>query len=344
MPKNTRTFVVWLIGAAIVAFGWIYAETHPKWPEPTGAQYREFAGKYTETYPVMKAGLDARMQEYSPSGDYLNYGATRRYEEGEKIKLDAAGLPMVLYGKGYWYNPVTISQFLLTAYGRQLDTDSGHGDVLAAAERLLGMQRADGAFAYNFPYRHYTSTASYRKGWISGMAQGVALSALARTYILTKDEKYLAAGNRALAFLNTPKNNGGPRTDLSDLHPSLRSYVFFLEYQTQPDVYTLNGFMFTLMGLYDWWKVTDSKTAEKLFRDGIRTLEKILPYYDLDIISSYDLSYITHKRPEFLIPRDPHVVPRYHAVHITQLQALNSVHPSIALAHYRDRWKGYLDK
>src|SRR5690606_23362682 len=108
-------------------------------------------------------------------------------------------------------------------------------------------------------------------------------------------------------------------------------YIFFLEYQTEPDVYTLNGFMFTLLGLYDWTTLTNSKLARSLFEEGIRTLEKILPYYDLGTITSYDLSYITHVRPDFVVPIEPHVVPRYHAVHISQLQALNSVHPSEVL-------------
>lgn len=84
------------------------------------------------------------------------------------------------------------------------------------------------------------------------MAQGVALSALARAYNATKDARYLEAGERSLAFISVEKKDGGAKTSLADLHPSLKGYVYFLEYQTEPDVYTLNGYMFALLGLYDW--------------------------------------------------------------------------------------------
>lgn len=83
--------------------------------------------------------------------------------------------------------------------------------------------------------------------------------------------------------------------------------------------------MFTLLGLYDWATETNSAEADKLFKDGIETLDKILPYYDLGTFSAYDLSYITHSRLPYLQPRAPHIAPRYHAIHIAQLRALSSV-------------------
>ncbi|HHM6324485.1 D-glucuronyl C5-epimerase family protein [Pseudomonas aeruginosa] len=101
--------------------------------------------------------------------------------------------------------------------------------------------------------------------------------------------------------------------------------------------------MFTLLGLYDWATETNSAEADKLFKDGIETLEKILPYYDLGTFSAYDLSYITHSRLPYLQPRAPHIAPRYHAIHIAQLRALSSVTGDKFLSDRAEKWQGYAE-
>lgn len=312
------------------------------WPRPRGADFIDLARKHAEEYRL--AGLDAtkRIQRYSVQGDYLRYGSTRSYSNSDRVRLDEAGLPMVRYGEEFQYNPVTIAQYLLTAYGRYLSGGATE-PIVAAAERLLSMQDSRGAFLYEFTYRHYTAVEPYKPGWVSGMAQGVALSALARAYLVTQDARYLEAGNRALAFLNTPKGQGGPRTNMAALDPSLTDFIFFFEYPTEPDVYTLNGFMFTLLGLYDWQEVAKSDDARKLLDEGLRTLKHILPYYDLGALSSYDLSYLTipHSNARYEAGK-PHIAPRYHAVHLTQLYALNSIRPDPVLQEYFDRWSSYV--
>jgi heparosan-N-sulfate-glucuronate 5-epimerase len=163
------------------------------------------------------------------------------------------------------------------------------------------------------------------------MAQGVALSALARAYSREPTTDLKLAGDAALRFLLVPISEGGTFTTLEQLDPSLANYIFFEEYVTSPNVYTLNGYMFTLLGIYDWWKATESPLAERLFSKGMSTLVKLLPYYDIAGFSIYDLSFLTHDRP-------PHSAIRYHAVHISQLHALHSVTGRRILKEYADRW------
>ena len=50
---------------------------------------------------------------------------------------------------------------------------------------------------------------------------------------------------------------------------------FYEEYPTTKGNYTLNGFMFTLVGLYDYYKVTGNELAKELYDDGIETLKEI---------------------------------------------------------------------
>ncbi|MGU1831746.1 D-glucuronyl C5-epimerase family protein, partial [Pseudomonas aeruginosa] len=207
---------------------------------------------------------------------------------------------------------------------------------------LLLRPSKNGGITYAYPYRHYTSTQALAVGWTSGMDQGMALSVFARAYAIDKDKKWLDAGNKVLKFLQTPYPYG-PKSTLKDLDQSLSGRVFFLEYPVEPNVFTLNGYMFTLLGLYDWATETNSAEADKLFKDGIETLEKILPYYDLGTFSAYDLSYITHSRLPYLQPRVPHIAPRYHAIHIAQLRALSSVTGDKFLSDRAEKWQGYAE-
>lgn len=319
--------------AVISTAVWIYLSM-PNWPAHTlSDEHRLLGAKSAEQY--MAQGIDAssRIQHtYTFDSDYLNYGKTKSWRDGPIIKLDMDGFPMVKYGNEFQYNPVTLAQFALATYGKSLGSAS-YVKFIASVEKLLTLQDEEGAFRYDFTYRHYTSTTAYKPGWISGMAQGQALSVFARAYQLEKSAKIKDAGDRALAFLNVPAELGGPFTTLKDLDPSLDGYIFFQEYLTSPNVYTLNGYMFTLLGIYDWWQATESIEAEAMFKDGMETLSKILPYYDLGSFSVYDLSYLTHQRS------NPHVVLRYHAVHIQLLRALESVAPDPSVEHYASKWE-----
>ncbi|OQM77441.1 hypothetical protein BFN67_00935 [Pseudaminobacter manganicus] len=273
--------------------------------------------------------------DYSSVGPYLSY-AKKSFRTAGRIKLDADGLPMVRYGEEFQYNPVTIAQF-----GLAKDAQGDISGLKKAADKLIDLQRSDGAFPYYFQFRPYMMTANYAPGWVSGMAQGQALSVLSRGWKKTGDNRYLKAGNAALSFLQV-KHPDGPMTTLADLDPALSNYIFFEEYITDPHTYTLNGYMFTLIGLYDWSTITGSKTANRLFKDGIKTLEKILPLYDLGNFSSYDLYYIT--QPKYLVQVPPHVAARYHKVHLELLSALYSV-THVQLFHEVDsRWRKYVNQ
>ncbi|UQI33107.1 D-glucuronyl C5-epimerase family protein [Pseudomonas bijieensis] len=312
------------------------------WPEHNPSQQLKTMG-LASADEYRKQGMDAslRSQKYSPAGDYLNYGKTVTHRPSPTLKLDAQGVPMVLQAGRFNYSAGTVAIAALAEHGRY--TVSGDSTkFFIMADKLLTLMGPDGALRYSYPYKHYTSTQMLAVGWTSGMDQGMALSVFARAYELSKDKKWLNAGNLAFKFLQTPYPDG-PKSNLSYLDKSLSGRTFYLEYPTEPNVYTLNGYMFTLLGLYDWAEVAGSRDAKSEFKDGIETLGKILPYYDMGTFSAYDLSYITHSKLPYLQPRLPHLVPRYHAIHIAQLRALWSVTDDKKLKEVADKWQGYVE-
>lgn len=328
-----------IAAAVIFATGWIlWPREH--WPEHQPTPKQCALGK-AEAAKYRKRDYQSHIAPYASDGAYFDT-STAEYRDSRKIKLDSAGLPMVRRREQPHYNPVTLSQYALGAYNDYLAGGS-ITSLIRAADKLIEMQRDDGAFPYDFRYRHYTVTLAYAPGWFSGMAQGQALSALGRAYMVTGEKKYLDAGNKALAFLQVRHPNG-PMTDLADLDPSLSGYIFFQEYLVEPNVYTLNGFMFTLLGLHDWSQLAPSEEANELFDRGMETLVKILPYYDIGTFSAYDLSYITHAAQPYQVSRKPHLAAHYHRVHIELLLALYSVTNEPMLKQFADRWLSYVEQ
>ena len=203
-------------------------------------------------------------------------------------------------------------------------------------DRLLAQQDERGAFAYPFDYRLYGH--DFPAGWPSGMAQGFALSVLRRAYDLSPDPRYIEAGDKAVEFLHLTREEGGVVTTLADLHPSLDGYLWIEEFATLPANYKLNGFMFTLFGLYDWSTVPgpQAEFAGELFESGIRTLKKTLRYFDVGGFTATDMRYM-------VVPGTrPNLSTLYHRVHIYQLHSLSEITGDEVLKLYELLWRAYV--
>lgn len=308
------------------------AQFGENWPEPKDpTAFRELAETSAAKY--VSTGMDTHLRAdpaYTPTGDYLNYGLRVSHSPGKTVRLDDQGLPMILVGSEWYYSPGTLGNFSLAAYGRLIAGRGGQDHFLAAVEKLMTMQAENGSLPTPFPFNHHVQRIE--PGWTSAMDQGLALSAWTRAYHLTKDARYLEAGNRALDYMLTPFPNG-PLGTLEDLDESLKDRTFLLEFMVSPHAVTLNGNMFALLGLYDWWQVTGSERAGKAFEDGADTLAKLLPYYDIGGFSSYDLSHYTAGSAA------PHIGIAYHGLHIAQLTALAHITERQVFADYANNFR-----
>ncbi|WP_316569269.1 D-glucuronyl C5-epimerase family protein [Neobacillus sp. YIM B06451] len=312
--------------------------------EASAAILSTHAKNSQETYNVSSHSYTPYMTNYSVTGDYLNY-SKKNLEEGGRVSYDKNGIPMIFYYGKPFYNPVTLSNLALAEHGRYLrnwDVNT-RKNFLKYADTLISMQSKDGSFRYAFPFKKPEYNYNYKPGWVSAMPQGEALSVYSRAYRLTNDKKYLEAGKRSLEFLQVSKTNGGVMTDLGDISSKWKDYIWFEEYVTPKNNYTLNGYMFVLLGLYDWSKLEvqgdyGQQQANSLFNRGIQSLKKVLPKYDMGGFTMYDLSYYTMKT------KKPHVAIGYHAVHIYQLKALYSITNEPSLLSRSNLWASYVKK
>jgi len=286
--------------------------------------------------------------DYFPKDSFVRYRSDGRYPFWNstwlfldpRLRIDSQGIPFVQYDKEASYNPVTVAAFGLLAYNRfEASGKPRDRDVfLKMADWLVTHQDSRcGCWYYDFDFTYLTLDETIAKPWISGMGQGLAISIMTRAYYLTKDSNYLRVAEQALAPFRRDIEAGGvkrifvPVTRIAGDH----ELPFYEEYPTKhTPSFTLNGFMFALVGLYDLAQLKNA-VASELFQQGARTLRTLLPLYDLGDGSSYDLGHLTH--PPHKVHRDA----GYHLIHITLLNALGTATDDPALLWYRDHWNAY---
>jgi len=202
---------------------------------------------------------------------------------------DAKGVVLASYGGGLGqqYNPTTIAQIALAYYGRWLsdtDPDKAAADrksFLAQTDWLIAHQSADGRWLYSFEW------GSQQVPWWSAIAEGQGMSALLRAYAMTGDPAALAAVIRARGTFDRDLGDDGIAAPVT---VGGTTYIVYQEYLPGYEPNVLNGWIFSLIGLYETETyLGDSGAYEDLWSSdrGFVALKALLPYYDTGAWSRY---------------------------------------------------------
>eukprot|EP00096_Caligus_rogercresseyi_P014573 TRINITY_DN7080_c0_g1_i1.p1 TRINITY_DN7080_c0_g1~~TRINITY_DN7080_c0_g1_i1.p1 ORF type:complete len:314 (-),score=68.16 TRINITY_DN7080_c0_g1_i1:209-1150(-) len=224
-----------------------------------------------------------------------------------------------------------------------LSNEEHYQMFLSAADWFLRNQDRNGGWPVNVLFNEkklkYLKAEEIQPGWYSGMAQGHALSVLSRAYVSSGDPKYLEAASKALPLFSLPSSKGGFKAVFLD------SYVWYEEYPTNPPSFVLNGFMYSLLGLYDISTLLageddiTSSEARGLYEDGLSSLLDMMYLFDVGYRSVYDLRHFSMKSPPKLARWD------YHSTHINLLYALSSVQNGSSqgqMIEIAERWTNYM--
>jgi len=244
--------------------------------------------------------------------------------DGEGIPLFDPGL--VRLTGAPLYHPIVIIQYGLAHHDLALDGDGEAKEVFVKCTRWLeenATEEALGRFVvwpYTFPIR----TPRVRPPWISGMAQGQALSLLARAFLKTQSARTAEVAHRAARSFCCTVRDGGV-VSVSE------SGAYIIEEVAHPSaIHILNGFLYGLFGLYEYLKVFEDADLQPVFEKCLRGVEEILPLFDMGWWSRYSLGV-----------RWNVATPYYHDVHIRQLKHLAVLLNRPQFDLYAQRWEAY---
>lgn len=228
---------------------------------------------------------------------------------------DKSGIPLVMNYKGERiYFPITISQYALGNYDLHLMTN----------EKIYYKQ-------FTNSVRWLIDNQDIQGGWnvlnsmgckYSAMAQGEGVSVLTRAFIEFNDSKYLNAAVKASELMLKPIKNGGTARYVKD-------NLYFEEFAKLKPSLVLNGWIFTIFGLFDIAKLSDDKNYADMLNITLKTLEGELVNYDCGYWSYYD--QCGHLASPF-----------YHRLHIAQLNVLYDLFHIKNFKVISERWESYL--
>jgi hypothetical protein len=269
---------------------------------------------------------DARnpiVKEYSVTRPYLTH-AKERVEKFKDagITFDEDGVPQNVYrwGGPYYYS-VTIGHHGISCVARYI-ADKKEEDLkgaISVAKWLMANQSDDGSWPVLYDHDWYPGRcAKLKSPWTSAMGQGLCISFLTRLAAIgdvlpeVSSLDLLDAAEKALNPFTVPVSEGGVRAMLFDRFP------WYEEYPTNPSSFVLNGFVYAILGPYDFAEYTGSEKAREIYRAGIESLKIALPLYDLGRCTAYDLTHVTTGKFSPNIARQS-----YHFIHVQLLSVLN---------------------
>ncbi len=241
---------------------------------------------------------------------------------------DENGIPYTLFyrSKQWQYNPVVVCQYALYVYNKFLRTNNPElkEKFLTQANWLVDNNEKGPNNSAVWYYQINDSYFNLKKPWISGMAQGEALSVLLRAYELTADKKYYSLAQKVWNIFSVHVEEGGVLSNFADGSPLIE------EYPSSQVSCVLNGYLFSLFGIYDYQLFSKSEEIKLFFNKLIIGLKKNLKYYDTTYWSLYDIF-----KPHRLSSKC------YHKIHIIQLTKLYNLTNETIFLETAEKWEKY---
>jgi hypothetical protein len=225
--------------------------------------------------PALFLTLQRNLQ-YWKSGPLLGYNQRVAFPGSELVYQHYAGHGIQIqwlatFGKlnGFWTG------------GKRYDTRAGN---LLDETLPLATGRAGGlAWEYLFPFD------GQQPPWVSSLAQGTGLQAMARVaYRLNRQADAIPIVGQGLGIFQTAPPAG--------VRVEADGGAHYLQYSGLPKLQIINGFVQSLVGLYDYAQLTGDTTAQTLFQQGDTAARKEVPRFDTGAWSLYSRS--GSSRPE----------------------------------------------
>ncbi len=191
-----------------------------------------------------------------------------QYVPGQGIQLH----PLANFGK-------------LNAYAKGSRRNNARNTVLLDELMAVAVPRGGG-----LAWEYYFTFDGGRPPWVSGLAQGTGLQAIARSAVkLGRMPELLPRIQDGLKLFEQAPPTGVrvPAQDGQGVH--------YAQYSFWPSLHILNGFVQSLVGLWDVADLTGDPRAAQLFAEGELAARREVPAFDTGAWSLYSRGAITRE-------------------------------------------------
>ena len=262
---------------------------------------------------------------------YMKFHSKAEYQGS----YDKKGIPQLNYQGdiGIQYNPIAIAQWSLGNYNlwKKNHSQEYYEKFIQGSDWLHNNLNLNQNNVYVWEHHFdWVYKENLISPWYSGLAQGQGLSVLCRAYNITSDNKYLDSIEKVYqSFLIDVKNGGVTFTDK-------KGDIWIEEYIIKNNpTHILNGFIWGLWGIYDYWLLTKNQNIKKLFDKYTNTIKQNIDQYDIEYWSLYELSNLKIKMRSSIF---------YHKLHIVQLKILFKMTNNEKFENISDDWSRYLNQ
>lgn len=233
------------------------------------------------------------------------------------------------------YYPISIGQYGLAVFNTFIRTGSEEKKThfLRIADWFYENKTEDELGCYwltDIPKPEYKVI----KAWKSAFTQSRAVSILLRAWQITGEQKYFDCSKKALSIFSVNYSDNG----VSFVNPK---WNFYEEYVAEKPTMVLDGHIFSMLGIYDFMRVSKNfdkegyQKASGLFDKGINGLLVNLPEYDLGFWLKFNLCKMDHY-PKI----DPCTI-GYLRLVVLQLKLLAKITGNKELDNYYNKFKEY---
>jgi hypothetical protein len=216
----------------------------------------------------------ARNREWWSAQPLLGSGQRVTFEDSELVW-------QYVPGQGLQFHP--LANFgKLNAYAKSRGRRVQNAQLLDELMAIAVPRGGGLAWEYYFDY------GGGKPPWVSSLAQGTGLQAIARSAAkLGRMGELLPAIQEGLTLFEQEPPTGVRVATAEGAH--------YAQYSFWPGLRVINGFVQSLVGLYDVAEITGDARAARLFADGDRTAKAEVPKFDTGAWSLYSRDAITRE-------------------------------------------------
>jgi hypothetical protein len=308
----------------------------------------------TSSASLMQSGVFSSLTQYSSVFSITNdVYASKKNETNTDASPssipDKKGIMMHDYGGeiGKVYNPLIVSQGGQKYYQSYMNDNSDEkakehfintADWLVKNAKEKETNDIDySLWTYNFPWPFYDGLDP---PYSSALAQSAGIQILILAHNMTGDDKYLEAADKAFGSFLVEYDKGGVVTmeggndedDSGESKGNNGDDSMFLQEISKPGyekTYVLNGHIFSLIDLWNYYKYTHNENAATVFNKGLNYLKDNLWKYDMGIWSYYDqIGNLASNG--------------YQKIHTEQLAKLYEITGEPIIKRYSDKFAGHM--